>query len=144
MCFGPRIFEKQERRTVIGSLHLCFVGCRVVISHNHFRQPAKCLRSDLGLVERAQQISDHSFSSTAKPVANMNKESDCRLSPDVVSIFTNEFTFDQRSGTGNFLRSHNHRFEMLPEDMQVIKSSHRNRLIYEKKDFSWNIFRENP
>ena len=41
--------------------------------------------------ELAQQISDHSFSSTGKPVANMH------------DVNLNEFTFDQRSGTGKLV-----------------------------------------
>ena len=41
--------------------------------------------------ELAQQISDHSFSSAVKPVANMH------------DVNLNEFTFDQRSGTGKLV-----------------------------------------
>ena len=39
--------------------------------------------------ELAQQISDHSFYSSVRPVANMNDESQSHISPNVMSILTN-------------------------------------------------------
>ena len=39
--------------------------------------------------ELAQQISDHSFYSSGRPVANMNDESESHISPNVMSILTN-------------------------------------------------------
>ena len=49
--------------------------------------------SDFGAIsdwcgDLAQQISDHSFSSTGKPAAKMNEQLDCRPSPGVLSVFT--------------------------------------------------------
>ena len=62
--------------------------------------------------ELAQQISDHSFASTEKPMTNMHEESDCRLSPDVVSILTNPHSTNVPT-QGNLLRNQNERFETL-------------------------------
>ena len=75
-----------------------------------------------GCEEFALQISGHSFSSTGKHVAVMNEESDCRLFAYVVSSLTNPLSTNVLV-QGNLLRSHNPRFEELPEDMQVIKES---------------------
>ena len=66
--------------------------------------------------ELAQQISEHSSSSTARPVAEMNDESESRISPSVVSILTNPPSM-YVPVQGDFLRSHNKRFENLPEDI---------------------------
>ena len=49
--------------------------------------------------ELAQQISDHSFASTERPKADMNDESESRISPNVVSIST----IDQCSSTGRLV-----------------------------------------
>ena len=64
---------------------------------------------------------DHSFSSTGKPVAIMKEESDCRLSPDVVSILTNPLSTNVPAQV-SLLRSQNEGFETLPKDMQVIQA----------------------
>ena len=48
-CVGSRILQKQERWKIIDSLQRWFNDRRAVISHNHFRQPAECLRSNRGL-----------------------------------------------------------------------------------------------
>ena len=51
--FDDRGFlKKQERWKAVGSLQWWIVECRVVASHNHFRQPAQYLRRNLGLVWR--------------------------------------------------------------------------------------------
>ena len=71
--------------------------------------------------ELAQQISGHSFSSTRKPVAKLNEQLDCRLSPEVVSITTNPLAINVPA-QGNLLRSQSERFETLPEDVRVIQS----------------------
>ena len=72
--------------------------------------------------ELAQQISDHSFSSTTKAVANLNEQLDCRLSPEVLSIVTNPPPTNVPA-EGNLLRSHSERFETLPKDIRVIHAS---------------------
>ena len=66
--------------------------------------------------ELAQQISEHSSSSTGRPVAEMNDESGSRISPSVVSILTNPPSM-YVPVHGDFLRRHNKRFENLPEDI---------------------------
>ena len=108
---GPRIFEMSERRKLsiqpngdLSTAELLFV------SHKDFRQPAWC-------AELAQQISDHSFSSTENPVANMNEQLGCRLSLGVLSILTDPPQIDVPA-QGNLLRSHSERFETLPEHMK--------------------------
>ena len=73
LCVGPRIIEKQERRKVIESPQRWHVDRRVAISHNHFREPARCPRSDLGLARRIGSADP--FSSTVKPAAKMNDKS---------------------------------------------------------------------
>ena len=70
--------------------------------------------------ELAQQISDHSSSSTGNPVAKVNKESEYKVAPTVVSILTNPPLINAPVH-GDLLRSHNERFEHLPEDIQVIQ-----------------------
>ena len=72
-------------------------------------------RSRIG-AELAQQISDHSFSSTEKPVAKRNEQLDCRLSPEVLSVMTKPLAINVPA-QGNSFQSHNERFETLPEDM---------------------------
>ena len=71
--------------------------------------------------ELAQQISDHSFYSTGRPAANMSDESECRASPNVVSILTNP-PWTNVPVQGDLLRSHHKRFETLPEDIRVMKA----------------------
>ena len=71
--------------------------------------------------ELAQQISGHSFSSTGNPVANLNEQSDCRFSPEVLSILTNPPPTNA-SAQRNLLRSHSERSQTLPEDIRVIQA----------------------
>ena len=106
---------KTRKGTDIDSLHRGSYDSRVVVSHNHFRQPAQCLRSDVGLAR-------NSFASSENPVSNMNDESECRISARVVSLVTNPPSTNVPI-QGNLLRSHDQRFETLPEDMRVIEAS---------------------
>ena len=46
----PRIFEKQRRRKIIDSQQRWFDDSRVVVSHDHFRQSAQCLRRQYRIV----------------------------------------------------------------------------------------------
>ena len=134
-CVGPRIFEKTRkegsyRYTTTVTAELLF---RTIISVNQLRVYGAISDWCAGL---AQQISDHSFSSKARPVANMNEESDYRLSPDVVMILTNPHSNNvQRSSTGK--RSHRQRAETLPEDMHVFEACEN---AWFTSGFSWTIF----
>ena len=56
--------------------------------------------------ELAQQISDHAFSTTGKPVAQINEQLECELSPEVVTVITKPLEIDFPA-QGNLLRSHN-------------------------------------
>ena len=90
--------------------------------------------------EIAQQMSEHSSSSTGRPVAEMNDDAGSRISPNVVSILTNPpsmYVLVQ----GDFLRSHNKRFENLPEDIRLSKASEDAGYM---RDFSWTIFLDDP
>ena len=49
----------------------------------------------------------------------MNEQLDCELSPEVVSVITKPLEINVPA-QGNLLRSHNKRFENLPEDIKVI------------------------
>ena len=73
-CFGPRIFEKIHYSGDLSTAELVF---RTIISVNQLSVHGTI--SDW-YGELAQQISDHSFSSTAKPVAKKSEQLDCRLS----------------------------------------------------------------
>ena len=90
-------------------------------------------RSQIGVKSWLSNLRSFVFQH-GETVANVNAESDCRLSPDVVSILTNPLE-------GNLLRSHNERSETLPEDIEVIQAGEP--LVYEK-DFSWTNFRVVP
>ena len=84
-----------------GDLSTAQLSFRTIISINQF--------SVYGAIsdwceELAQQILDHSFSSTEKPVANVNAQLDCRLSPEVLSILTNPHPINVPA-QGNLLRS---------------------------------------
>ena len=72
----------------------------------------------------------------------MNEQLDCELSPEVVSVITKPLEINVLA-QGNLLRSHNKRFENLPEDIKVSDSKWRNSWLYEE-DFSWTMFRDNP
>ena len=91
--------------------------------------------------ELAQQISDHSFSSTGRQVAEMNDESECRISPNVVSILTNPPSINV-PGQGDLLRSHNKRFEHLLEDIRVSKAGEDAGFM--RRGFSWTTFHDSP
>ena len=71
--------------------------------------------------ELAQQFSDHSSSSTGKPVAEMNDESESRMSPNVESILTNPPSISIPV-QGDLLRRHNKIFEILPEDIRASRA----------------------
>ena len=62
--------------------------------------------------ELAQQFSDSFVFHYGKPVADMNEQLDCRLSPEVLSkpLVIN-------------VPAHDERFETLPEDMGVIQAT---------------------
>ena len=87
--------------------------------------------------ELAQRISDLSSPGTRRPVAEMNEESESRISLNVVLILTNPLSINVPV-QGGLLRRHNKRFDNLQEDMRVRKSW-RN-----AKDFSWSIFHDDP
>ena len=53
----------------------------------------------------AQQLSDHAFSITGKPVAKMGEQLDCKLSPEVLSVITKPLEIDVPA-QGNLLRNH--------------------------------------
>ena len=105
-CVGPRISEKQERNII--DQHNCdlstaelFFGTIISVNQLSVHGAISDWCEDL-----AQQISDHSFSSTVRPVANMNEESNCRVSPDVMSISTNPLSTNVPV-QGNLLHRHN-------------------------------------
>ena len=50
--------------------------------------PVSTERSRIDVKNWLSKFSDHSFSSMKKPVAEMNEQLDCRLSPEVLSIVT--------------------------------------------------------
>ena len=91
--------------------------------------------------ELAQQISDHSSSSTERPVPEMDDESESRVSPNVVSILTNPHSINVPA-QGDLLRSHSKTFETLPEDVRVSKA--RKDAGFMIKQFSWTLFHDNP
>ena len=72
--------------------------------------------------ELVQQISDHSFSSTGRSVAETNDEWESRISRHVVSILTNPPSINVLV-QGDLLRSHNKRFENFPDDIRVSEAS---------------------
>ena len=72
--------------------------------------------------ELAQQILDHSFSSTERSVANTNEESESRISPNVVSILTDPPSTNVPV-QGDLLRCHTKRCDKLPEHIRVGKAS---------------------
>ena len=71
-----------------------------------------------GAVELAQEISDRSSSSTERPVAELNDESESSIAPNVVSISTSPLSINLPV-QGDLLRRHNKRFENLPEAIRV-------------------------
>ena len=71
--------------------------------------------------ELAQQISDHSSSSTGKPVAKMNDESESKVALPVMSILTSSALINVPV-QGTLVRQHNERFENLPEDIRARKA----------------------
>ena len=95
-----------------GDLSTAELLFRTIISVNQFSVDG-ALADWCG--ELAQQISDHAFTSTEKPVANMHDESECRISPSVVSILTNPLSTHVQV-QGDLLRNQNKRFEEFPED----------------------------
>ena len=115
-CVGPS--KKRGNLSIHhnGDLSTAELLFRTIISVNQLRVHGAI--SDW-CEELAQQISDHSFSSTKRPVANVNEQFDCRLSPELLSLLTNPRPINVPA-QGNLLRSHSERFEKLPEDMQVI------------------------
>ena len=71
--------------------------------------------------ELAQQISDHSSSSTGRTVAVLDDGSESQVSPNVVSILTNPPSINV-AVQGDRLRRHNKRFGHVPEDSRVSKA----------------------
>ena len=82
--------------------------CRFNISFNH-------------LSIHAQQISDHSSSSTERLVAELTDETESRASSTVVSILTSPPSTNVPV-QGDLLRRHKKRCENLPEDVRVSKA----------------------
>ena len=72
--------------------------------------------------ELAQQISDPFLTSTGKPVAELNDESESSITPNVVSILTNPHVINAPV-QGDLLRRDNERFENLPGDIRASKAS---------------------
>ena len=146
-CVGLRIFRKARKEesyrsttTVIRRPQSCFFA--QIISVNPLGVYGAI--SDW-CQELAQQISDHSFSSTGKPVASMNEESGLFDShPMLCRSYRIRLrpTFRYRV---NLFRNHNERFETLPEDIQVIQASETCwNLMRKSYWFSWTIFPDNP
>ena len=67
--------------------------------------------------ELAQQISDHSSSSTGNPVANVNNESESKVAPTVVSILTNSLLINVPA-EGNLVQQHKERFETFQKTFE--------------------------
>ena len=116
-CVRPRILQKQRRRRrkIIDSLQQWFDDSRVVVSHDHFRQSAQCLRTNIGLVRRTCSADLRSF---VLQFGETCGEYEWRVGVSYLSqrhVNLNESSFDQCSGT-------NKRFENLPEDIRVSKA----------------------
>ena len=114
-CVGPSIFDSKG-------------GGKLWIHHND--DPTTLFRMIISVNQLSvygavsdwcEELAQHSSSSTGRPVAEMNDESESRISPNVVSILTNPLSVNVPV-QGDLLRRPNKGFENLPEDIRVSKA----------------------
>ena len=112
-------FLKEEEN--IDSLQGWFDDSRVVDSHNNFRQPAQCPRSNFGLVRRTSSADLRSFVFQYGETRGDNEWRVGVSKLNVASILPNPFSINVPV-QGDLLRSLNKRFEHFPEDVRVSKA----------------------